>query len=145
MNKTSTSSPADTITLIPDIALFSRSLLYCGYCEFVRKLKKVDGLESDDEFYRMMIGDDYSEENLQEEINSISPASLVDEDSVPTLLGYGLIDHCVPLTQKYYLLDSLKKYNVTSKAKCSNVFGEIATRLHELDRLHTLRPYNSIS
>jgi len=75
-------------------------------------LKKVDGLESDDEFYRMMIGDDYSEENLQEEINSISPASLVDEDSVPTLLGYGLIDHCVPLTQKYYLLDSLKKYNV---------------------------------
>lgn len=75
-------------------------------------LKKIDGLKSDAEFYRMMIGDDYSEENLQDGINSISPASLVNENSVPTLMGYGLIDHCVPLTQKYYLLDSLKKYSV---------------------------------
>lgn len=75
-------------------------------------LKKVDGIKSDEEYYRMMIDDDYSAEKLQEEIDSISPASLVDEDSVPTLLGYGLIDHCVPLTQKFYLLDSLKKCGV---------------------------------
>ena len=28
-------------------------------------------------------------------------------------MGYGLIDHCVPLTQKYYLIDAFNKYNVS--------------------------------
>lgn len=75
-------------------------------------LKKVDGLKSDDEFYRVMIGEDYRSGSLQEEIDSISPARLVKNGSVPTLLGYGLIDHCVPLDQKYYLIDSLKEHAV---------------------------------
>ena len=42
-----------------------------------------------------------------------SPACIVNEESVPSLIGYGLIDHCVPLSQKFYLMDAYDNYNVT--------------------------------
>ena len=46
------------------------------------------------------------------EIQKISPACIVSADSVPSLIGYGLIDHCVPLSQKYYLMNAYDKYRV---------------------------------
>ena len=75
-------------------------------------LQKVNKLKSDEEFYEMMVGLPFDEDVSQTEINKISPASLINENTVPTLMGYGLIDHCVPLTQKYYLIDAFNKYDV---------------------------------
>ena len=46
------------------------------------------------------------------EIQKISPACIVSADSVPSLIGYGLIDHCVPLSQKCYLINAYDKYQV---------------------------------
>lgn len=40
------------------------------------------------------------------------PACIVNEKSVPSLIGHGLIDHCVPLSQKFYLIDAFNKYQV---------------------------------
>lgn len=31
---------------------------------------------------------------------------------MPTLIGYGLIDHCVPQNQKHLLMDEFEKYDV---------------------------------
>ena len=45
-------------------------------------------------------------------IYSVSPTYLVDANSVPTLMGYGLIDHCVPTQLKYPLIDALKENGV---------------------------------
>lgn len=73
-------------------------------------LKRVDGLKTDAEFYEMMTG--MKQDHYDEQIRQISPASLVTEDSPPSLIGYGLKDHCVPLTQKYYLIDSYKEHHV---------------------------------
>lgn len=73
-------------------------------------LMRVDKLKSADEFCTMMTGKtltDYSRE-----IQKISPACIVSADSVPSLIGYGLIDHCVPLSQKYYLMNAYDKYRV---------------------------------
>lgn len=75
-------------------------------------LKKVDKLDTDEEFYEMMTGLPFEKDLSQEEINKISPSELVNENTVPSLIGYGLKDHCVPLSQKYYLLEAYKKYNV---------------------------------
>lgn len=75
-------------------------------------LKKVDKLDNDEEFYEMMTGLPFEKDLSQEEINKISPSALVNENTVPSLIGYGLKDHCVPLSQKYYLLEAYKKYNV---------------------------------
>lgn len=75
-------------------------------------LKKVDKLDTDEEFYEMMTGLPFEKDLSQEEINKISPSALVNENTVPSLIGYGLKDHCVPLSQKYYLLEVYKKYNV---------------------------------
>lgn len=75
-------------------------------------LKKVDKLDTDEEFYEMMTGLPFEKDLSQEEINKISPLALVNENTVPSLIGYGLKDHCVPLSQKYYLLEAYKKYNV---------------------------------
>ena len=75
-------------------------------------LKKVDKLDTDEEFYEMMTGLPFEKDLSQEEINKISPSALVNENTVPSLIGYGLKDHCVPLSQKYYLLEAYKKYNV---------------------------------
>ena len=62
---------------------------------------KVDRLDSEEKFCKMMTGKEL--EDYDTEIQNISPACIVNEDSVPSLIGYGLIDHCVPLSQKYYL------------------------------------------
>ena len=73
-------------------------------------LMRVDKLKTEDEFCTMMTGKtmtDYSRE-----IQKISPACIVSADSVPSLIGYGLIDHCVPLSQKYYLINAYDKYQV---------------------------------
>lgn len=75
-------------------------------------LKKVNGWNLNEEFLKVMTGFDLNEKNYMEQIKKISPSSLVNENTVPTLLGYGLRDHCVPLNQKRYLIDSLDKYEV---------------------------------
>lgn len=74
-------------------------------------LKMVNKLTNDDEFYSMMLGN-YDKDTLESAINSISPAMIINNNSVPSLVGYGLKDHCVSINQKNYLLDSFEKYNV---------------------------------
>ena len=73
-------------------------------------LIKVDRLDSEEEFCKMMTGKELEDYNT--EIQNISPACIVNEDSVPSLIGYGLIDHCVPLSQKYYLMEAYDRGNV---------------------------------
>ena len=73
-------------------------------------LMKVDRLDSEEKFCKMMTGKDL--EDYDTEIQNISPACIVNEDSVPSLIGYGLIDHCVPLSQKYYLIEVYDRDNV---------------------------------
>lgn len=73
-------------------------------------LMKVDRLDSEEEFCKMMTGKEL--EDYDTEIQNISPACIVNEDSVPSLIGYGLIDHCVPLSQKYYLIEVYDRDNV---------------------------------
>lgn len=74
-------------------------------------LMKVDKLDSESEFCKMMTGKDLEDYDI--ELQNISPACIVNEESVPSLIGYGLIDHCVPLNQKFYLLDAYDRYNVS--------------------------------
>ena len=73
-------------------------------------LMKVDRLDSEEEFCKMMTGTEL--EDYDTEIQNISPACIVNEDSVPSLIGYGLIDHCVPLSQKYYLMEAYDRDKV---------------------------------
>ena len=73
-------------------------------------LMKVDRLDSEEEFCKMMTGKEL--EDYDTEIQNISPTCIVNEDSVPSLIGYGLIDHCVPLNQKYYLMEAYDRDNV---------------------------------
>lgn len=73
-------------------------------------LMKVDRLDSEEKFCKMMTGKVL--EDYDTEIQNISPACIVNEDSVPSLIGYGLIDHCVPLSQKYYLIEVYDRDNV---------------------------------
>lgn len=75
-------------------------------------LMKVNGWESKEEFLRQMTGMKLSSTNYSSEIAKISPASLVNENIPPTLIGYGLIDHCVPLNQKFYLMDAFREHDV---------------------------------
>ena len=80
-------------------------------------LKKVNNLDSDAEFLSMMTGMDITEEIIksgkyEQYVNKISPARLVNESSVPTLMGYGLKDHLVPSKLKYKLVDALEENNV---------------------------------
>ena len=56
--------------------------------------------------------DSAKEQQIHAEIQNISPTCIVNEDSVPSLIGYGLIDHCVPLSQKYYLMEAYDRDNV---------------------------------
>lgn len=58
----------------------------------------------------MMTGKDI--DNCNDDIKAISPACIVNKNRVPSLIGYGLKDHCVPLDQKYYLMDAYNMYNV---------------------------------
>ena len=73
-------------------------------------LMKVDRLDSEEKFCKMMTGKEL--EDYDTEIQNISPACIVNQDSVPSLIGYGLIDHCVPLSQKYYLIEVYDRDNV---------------------------------
>lgn len=73
-------------------------------------LMKVDRLDSEEKFCKMMTGKELGDYDT--EIQNISPACIVNEDSVPSLIGYGLIDHCVPLSQKYYLIEVYDRDNV---------------------------------
>ena len=73
-------------------------------------LMRVDKLKTEDEFCAMMTGKTMTDYSW--EIQKISPACIVSADSVPSLIGYGLIDHCVPLSQKYYLINAYDKYRV---------------------------------
>lgn len=80
-------------------------------------LKKVNHLNSDAEFLSMMTGINITDEivrsgEYESYLNGISPARLVTENSVPTLMGYGLKDHLVPRELKYRLVDSLNKSGV---------------------------------
>lgn len=73
-------------------------------------LMKVDKLDSEKAFCQMMTGKDI--DNYNDDIKAISPACIVNKNRVPSLIGYGLKDHCVPLDQKYYLMDAYNMYNV---------------------------------
>lgn len=73
-------------------------------------LMRVDKLKSENEFCKMMTGKEL--EDYSQEIRSISPVCLVQDDSAPSLIGYGLIDHCVRLSQKIYLMDAYEAHHV---------------------------------
>ena len=70
-------------------------------------LKKVDKLKTDEQFVSMMTNDG--------DWKAISPAWIVQTNSVPTLMGYGLIDHCVPLNQKNKLMDAMDEVQADYK------------------------------
>lgn len=80
-------------------------------------LKKVDHIKTDEDFLTMMTGINITSKMLgtgeyKKYVNEISPAKLVNDNTIPTLIGYGLKDHSVSLTQKFYLIESLKKYDI---------------------------------
>lgn len=75
-------------------------------------LMKVNKWTSNDIFLKEMTGEEINEEDYVAEIEKISPASCVDNNSPPTLIGYGLIDHCVLANQKFYLIDALEQHDV---------------------------------
>lgn len=69
------------------------------------------------EFVSLMTGikftaDDVGSEEYQKAIDEISPAALVNENTVPTILAYGPRDTIVPVNIKFKLLDKLNEYNV---------------------------------
>lgn len=66
-----------------------------------------------EEFLQQMTEVKSCGENYISEIDKISPASRVTVNSPPTLMGYGLIDHCVSSNQKFYLMDAFQEYDVT--------------------------------
>ena len=64
-----------------------------------------------------MTGKDFSAEEIAEgkhlnALYEISPASLVKKDSVPSLVGYGMKDHCVPHSSRNLLLAAYKNAGV---------------------------------
>ena len=68
-------------------------------------------------FVSMMTGkkfttEDVGSEEYQQAIDEISPASLVNERTVPTVLAYGPKDKVVPVDIKYRLLEKLDEYGV---------------------------------
>ena len=76
-------------------------------------LIRVDHLDSEEAFFRMMTGEEMTDENRQEAIARISPAGRVSTNPVPSLIGYGLIDHCVPLDQKEILMAAYDEAGVS--------------------------------
>ena len=65
----------------------------------------------------MMTGVNITEEIIksgeyEKYVDMISPARLVNENSVATLLGYGLKDHLVPRELKYKLVSALEDNGV---------------------------------
>lgn len=80
-------------------------------------LKQINGLKTDSEFIEMMTGEKFTEAMLESGeyapyIEAISPAHLVSENSVPSLIGYGMKDHLVPGNLKYLLVDALEENKV---------------------------------
>jgi len=73
-------------------------------------LMKVDKLASAIDFCKMMTGKELDDYAL--DIQKISPAGIVNDDSVPSLIAYGRIDHCVPVNQKYYLMGAYILHDV---------------------------------
>ena len=73
-------------------------------------LMKVDKLASATDFCKMMTGKELDDYTL--DIQKISPAGIVNDDSVPSLIAYGRIDHCVPVNQKYYLMGAYILHDV---------------------------------
>lgn len=77
-------------------------------------LKRVNKIQSDTEFLKWMTGVDITDEMLasgeyNKYVDEISPARLVNENSVPSLIGYGLKDHAVPASSRTILIDALQK------------------------------------
>lgn len=69
-------------------------------------------------FVTMMTGKEITAEMMesgegQRYIDEISPASYVDEDTVPTLCAYGPKDKVVPVGIKFKLFEALERYGVT--------------------------------
>lgn len=73
-------------------------------------LMKVNKLKTQEEFLYMMTGKKITD--YKDEIKLISPASLICEHTVPSLIGYGLKDHLVPFNQKEYLIQAYNHYDV---------------------------------
>jgi len=92
-------------------------------------LMKVDRLDSEEKFCKMMTGKEL--EDYDTEIQNISPACIVNEDSVPSLIGYGLIDHCVPLSQKYYLIEVYDRYDYIEFPKSNHGMYNDLDKLQE--------------
>ena len=68
-------------------------------------------------FVSMMTGKKFSTEDVgseeyQQAIDEISPAALVNERTVPTVLAYGPKDKVVPVDIKYRLIEKLDEYGV---------------------------------
>lgn len=80
-------------------------------------LMKVNRIKTELDFVELMTGEKLTDAMMESGeytpyIDAISPARLVDENSVPTLSGYGLRDHCVPGELKYLLFDAFEQYGV---------------------------------
>lgn len=81
-------------------------------------LMRVNRWKTEKEFVEQMTGQTFTDEQMangeyDNDINSISPARIVDEDSVPTLCGYGLRDHLVPASSRKALVKALANCGVT--------------------------------
>ena len=80
-------------------------------------LKKVNKIKTDAEFLKWMTGVDITDEMISngeytKYVDAISPARLINEDSVPSLIGYGLRDHAVPSTSRTLLVKALQDNGV---------------------------------
>lgn len=69
------------------------------------------------DFVNLMTGKSFTEKDVDSEeyknaIKEISPALLVNKNTVPTIMGYGSNDKVVPIALKYKLLDKLKINNI---------------------------------
>lgn len=74
--------------------------------------------ESAASFVTMMSGKTVTAEMIEsgaykEIVNIISPAALVNENTVPTIIAYGPKDKIVPVGLKYFLIEALDDYGVT--------------------------------
>lgn len=82
------------------------------------EFESAQGSEAALDFFNHFIGVKVSKQDLQngtyiKKIVPVSPALLVDKNSVPILFAHGKVDHIVPYTQAEHLLEALRK-NKTS-------------------------------
>lgn len=83
-------------------------------------LKRVNKIETDNEFLYWMTGKQFTDEMIASKeytqyVNEISPARLVNQYSVPSLIGYGLKDHAVPSSSRTLLVNALENCGATYK------------------------------